>query len=129
MYLADRATVFDFRELLRVKVCALALEVKATRLAERKTHGLLRESLRMHRIYEIRYRARHAYLALGLLRGRSWRQIEPVARSQPDWCEVRRLLHTYGPTHWNLRYDAHRDVVLEHPQLAMSLAPSNPADA
>ncbi len=109
------AVVIDLRELLQAKVSALTQEARITRRAEKKATGFTRECLRTYRLCEVRYQARHACLVLGLLKGRSWRQMEPVTKTPPDWCEVERLLHSYGPTRWSLQYEGRRDARLHRP--------------
>ena len=81
---------------LKVKTQTLAAEARIIRRLERNAkrryggeHGLFK-SLYQHRIGVVRSAARNHHLALGFLRGRSYRQMEDFARSTPDWQEIER---------------------------------------
>ena len=93
--------IVDRREMLRVKVRSLAAESRIIRGEAHRTRGRLRWELNHHRQHVVRKHARNAHLALGFLRGRTIRQMEPCAKTEPNWDEVRRLCKKYGPAGWN----------------------------
>lgn len=96
MYAKD-GTVYDRREQLRVKLKALGAEARIIRKEEARVRvGVLREELHLHRVLDVRKEARHAHLAYGLLRGRTYEQMERTARRPPDWRRVQSLCKKYG---------------------------------
>ena len=97
MYAENRETIVDRREMLRVKCKSLAAEARIIRAEERRTHGALRDELRNHRVLVVRSEARHAYLAYGFVRGRSYVSMEPRYEIAPNWTRVRPMLKKYGP--------------------------------
>jgi len=97
MYDKSGKVIVDRREQLRVKIKSLAEEAKIIRKEEGKTFGQLREELYLHRIGIVRNEARHAHLAYGFIRGRTYEQMEANAKSAPDWDHVKRLVKKYGP--------------------------------
>ena len=100
MYAADRITIIDQREMLRVKVISLADEARTIRKAELRTWGLLQERLHLHRVNELRAEARHAHIAYGLIRGRALERMERANSKPFDANRVRQLLKKYGPKDW-----------------------------
>lgn len=98
MYAEDRKTIVDRREMLRVKIKSLAEEARIIRREEHRSFGILREQLYLHRIGVVRRAAREAHIAYGLIRGRTFDQIEPARKTEPDWPAIRKLLTKYGPT-------------------------------
>lgn len=74
---------------LKIKIKSLAAEARMIRQQELKTHTHhkdgsldaknieLRDSLALHRRWDVRNECRAAHIAYGFLRGRSYRQIEP----------------------------------------------------
>ena len=54
------------------------------------------QSLYMHRIFEVRHEARHAHLALGFLRGKSYVTMENKSYDYPDWVRIQELVTKYG---------------------------------
>lgn len=83
---------------LKVKIMSLAAEARLIRAEERNWPGEhdARKGLRKHRIRDVRREARHALIAYGFLRGRSYRQIERVAAQPPDWKRVEQLIEKFG---------------------------------
>jgi hypothetical protein len=89
--------IIDRREQLRVKLKSLAAEAKLIRLEERRIrHGQLREELYLHRIHVVRTAARDAHVAYGLIRGRTYGQIEPLCYSAPNWDAVEKMVCKFG---------------------------------
>lgn len=76
MYAKDRTTIVDRREMLRVKLKSLAEEARIIRREERRTNGVLRAELHMHRIGIVRYESRATHLAYGFIRGLAREQME-----------------------------------------------------
>jgi hypothetical protein len=98
MYAKDKQTVVDRREMLKVKLKALAAESQIIRRQERRTHGLLRDELAVHRRGVVRSEARHTHIAYGLIRGKQYEKIErPGADNPPTWDRVRKMISRYGP--------------------------------
>lgn len=94
----ENGIILDRREMLKVKVKSLAEEARIIRREERRMRGgTLRDELRQHRVGIVRWHARHAHIAYGLIKGRSLEQIERSALVAPDWKEIRRQLAKYGP--------------------------------
>lgn len=110
----DQALV-DRREMLRVKIKSLACEAQIIRKEEK--HSLhrkkrvfrgrviwrgqtsqLHHELWHHRITVVRRAAREAGLAYGFIRGRTWQQMEPTCKVEPDWQAIAKMLQKYGPT-------------------------------
>lgn len=83
MYAKDRTTIIDRREMLRVKVKALAAEASIIRKQELRTTGALREELYLHRTLYLRVEARATHLAYGFVRGKTREQMEPTRRVYP----------------------------------------------
>jgi hypothetical protein len=96
MYSKD-GKLMDRREMLRVKVKSLAVEARIIRKEELRTTGELREELYLHRIKDVRFAARHAHLAYGIIRGRTIEQMERTSKTPPSKGEIERLLKKYGP--------------------------------
>lgn len=97
MYDRKTKAVVDRREMLRVKIKSLAEEAKIIRQEERKTRGLLRDELHLHRVREVRSEARASHLAYGFIRGRTLDQMEKRSELQPDWEKIKRMCAKYGP--------------------------------
>lgn len=99
MYAKDKVTIQDRREMLRVKLKSLAEEARIIRKEERRSWGALRHELWVHRVGPVRFEARAAHLAYGLLRGRTLQQMEQ--RDTIDSPELKtrvdQLLKKYGP--------------------------------
>jgi hypothetical protein len=88
--------VIDRREQLRVKVKSLAAEARIIRQEERRYTGVLRNELWEHRTKVVRFHARNAHVAYGIIRGLTIDQIEPVRHTDPNWDEVTRMVRKYG---------------------------------
>lgn len=83
------------RACLRVKIKSLAEEARIIRREERKArYG--RERLHLHRVGIVRSEARHAQLAYGMLRGRSYKSLEPNAKEPPNARRIAELVAKYG---------------------------------
>lgn len=88
----------DRRAMLRVKVKSLMVEAAIIRAEERKARDIWTlGSLHQHRVLSLRSEARHSSLALGLIKGRTWRQMEVSCVKEPDWEYVQKLLTKFGP--------------------------------
>ncbi len=87
----------DQRVYLRVKVKSLADEAKIIRKEEKRARLLsIRIGLRDHRTGIVRHEARHAQIAYGFLKGRSYAEIEGGAKEAPEWAKVRKMVEKYG---------------------------------
>ena len=123
VYTKDLTSVVDRREMLRVKIKSLAEEARIIRKEEKRvlfrkprtfrgrtvwagTSGPLHIELWYHRVTDVRWHARAAHLAYGLIRGLTRDQMEPKRRplendtdKQADkllMVEVDRLVKKYG---------------------------------
>lgn len=87
---------------LKIKLKSLASEVRIIKSQERKMRGprwgacYQRSLLQRHRLDDIRPEIRATHLAYGYLRGRRVDQIEPCAKSVPDWERVYAMVKKYG---------------------------------
>lgn len=108
MYANDKATIIDRREMLRIKLKALAAEARIIRSEAARTHGQLRHEMNMHRAGVVRDTARATHIAYGFIRGRTLEQMEPrrhigIPKYLADsidarlWTDVRKMLRRYGP--------------------------------
>ena len=93
--------VIDKREMLRVKVKSLAEEARIIRHEERRTHGVLRNSLHEHRVTTLRNAARQTHLAYGFIKGRTYEQMESSHKKGVpaylfDWAPVWKMIRMYG---------------------------------
>lgn len=84
--------------MLKVKVKSLATEAAIIRLEERRSKGVLRNSLCEHRRGIVRHEGRHAQLAYGYLRGRSYEQVEPGCKKPFDVAKVKSMVERFGAT-------------------------------
>lgn len=104
--------LIDRREMLKIKLKSLADEARIIRQQEHaasrnenwimeKTGQGIRESLQTelhhHRIFVVRKAARDTHIAYGLIRGKTWQQMEPTAKTHPDWDAVEKMVKKYGP--------------------------------
>ena len=110
MYSKDKQTIVDRREMLKVKVRALAAEAHIIREMEKKTRGLLRVELHDHRVKSLRFEARASTLALGFIRGRSYSEMEQHAviwTKQPQALQdkVAAMIKKYGPADFKMATD------------------------
>jgi len=87
---------------LIVKIKSLADEARTIRREEERALGLRRpdlvlyRDLRAHRRGIVRSVARHALLALAMIRGKPYARVEPGCASLPDWAEVRKVAERFG---------------------------------
>lgn len=91
-------TIIDRREMLRVKAKSLAEEARIIRREERRARGALRDELHLHRVGPVRAEARATYIAYGLIRGRTMRQMEnrdEIPREAKERVEA--MIKKYGP--------------------------------
>jgi hypothetical protein len=109
--LTKEGTVLDRREQLRVKVKSLAAEASMIRREEKKQYRharklkvppVLADELRDHRRRFVRPEARSAHLAYGFIRGMPYEAMERSAKKPPNWEQVKRLCHKFGPTPFTL---------------------------
>lgn len=86
--------------MLKIKLKTLAAEAKIIRHQEAKMVGpnWFSKSIKYtnHRKYVVRPEARATHIAYGLLRGLDYVQIEPSAKTTPDWKAVERMVKKYG---------------------------------
>lgn len=88
--------IIDRREMLRIKLKSLVAEVRIIQQEEKRMPQLLRMEMQVHRKTVIREASRHAHLALGFLRGRSYGQLEAIHYSEPNWKKVEAMIYQYG---------------------------------
>jgi hypothetical protein len=81
---------------LKVKIKSLCAEARIIRFEELKTRDDLRNSLRRHRVEDVRSESRATLLAYNFLRGKTLAQTEPNASTPPDWDRVERMVKKYG---------------------------------
>ena len=79
---------------LKIKIKNLAAEAKIIRQEERK-NGPYKAELADHRRGIVRRVARDTQVAYGFLRGRAYKEIEPNAKTQPNWKAVQRMVENY----------------------------------
>jgi len=119
---------------LKVKVKSLAAEAKIIRREENKRKAFLDsprghselaahvrgefERLKLHRRIPLRREARHALLAYGFLRGRSYYWLERTCHEQPDWKRVEELVRRFGPGRNDLDLKAWREATVAIPERA-----------
>lgn len=93
----------DRRAMLRVKVKSLMAEAAIIRAEERRARNIWTlGSLHQHRVRDLRREARHSSLALGFIKGRTWREMEVNCTVEPDWEYVQKLLAKFGPKGFKL---------------------------
>lgn len=103
----------DTRVYLKIKVKSLAEEA---RIIKKETKGnypsSIKNGLYLHRVNVVRHEARHTHLALGFLKGRSYRQMEPklTRACEPDWKKVRKMVEKYGSPllSWDYNTESYR---------------------
>lgn len=95
----EKGYIIDRREMLTIKLKALAAEARIIRQAERRMPGGLGIEMRLHRIQVVRSASRHTHLALGFIRGRAYGQLEAKAYVQPDWDRVKKMVKHYSAMH------------------------------
>lgn len=110
----------DNRAHLRIKLKSLAAEAKIIRFEERKhrdpawRHQHELSMLRLHRITVVRNAARDTHIAYGIIRGLNYRDMEPTAKTSPNWKEVERMVRQYGGVqHRMWSFEEHRDELLK----------------
>lgn len=95
--------LIDRREMLVIKAKSLAAEARFIRQRElkcRPSQDQLRTELYFHRTRDVRHEARHTYLALGLIKGRTIEQMEPhrlPTTAAPDMAKINAMVKKYGP--------------------------------
>lgn len=98
-YLKD-GTLYDRREMLKVKAKSLADEARTIRKEERRTRGEeLRAELHWHRVGVVRREARATHLAYGIVLGRPLDRIErpKEPRDKALLAKVATMVKKYGP--------------------------------
>ncbi len=82
-----------------MKIKSLAAEARIIRCEERRWRAepAIRESLRTHRIEDIRHEQRSSLLAYAHIRGRAYADVENSVRSAPSHKRVASLVATFGP--------------------------------
>lgn len=80
-----------------MKIKSLAEEARIIRHEERKAPDPeSRNSLREHRIWDVRREQRSSLLAYGYLRGQAYRQMEPKAHEPPHYQRVAKMIEKFG---------------------------------
>jgi len=102
----------DRRELLKIKFNSLMAEAKIIRAAERKQLAFLSsravplnpwlyEEMHQHRTLGLRKEARLTHLALGFIKGRTLKEMEPTCKTKltaDDWKAIHKMVAKYGDT-------------------------------
>lgn len=96
MYAKDKVTIVDRREMLKVKLKALAAESKIIRFQELRTVGALREELYLHRIGVVRQEARCTHIAYAIVRGRLRRCGDACWLTGTEYDKVKKMVEKYG---------------------------------
>ena len=86
------------RVYLRIKLLSLPAESKIIRKEMLKYDGpsAQYQGLHLHRTREVREESRATQIAIGFLRGKTYKQIEAKCHVQPNWKRVQKLVETYG---------------------------------
>lgn len=90
---------------LKVKIKSLAQESRIIRQEELKSRGDLRNSLRLHRVNDVRHECRATLIAYNFLRGTSYTRTEPNVLPLCDyqdkklWQRVWAMVEKYGKVH------------------------------
>jgi hypothetical protein len=86
------------RAYLRVKLLSLAAESKIIRKEMRKYEGPTEvyQGLHLHRTIDVREESRVSHIAMGFLKGLTYKQIEAKCYIQPSWKRVKQLILKYG---------------------------------
>lgn len=93
--------LLDRREMLKVKVISLADEARTIRRLEAKAKHVIQSELHEHRVKQVRWAARDAHIAYGFVKGRTWKQMEATAKSEPNWKAIIAMVEKYGPNMFN----------------------------
>lgn len=115
MYHRETKDLVDKREMLRIKVKSLAEEARIIRREEQRTWGLLRAELHNHRVVQVRRAARSAYIAYGLIKGRTMAEMEGsrMPFNVPDWPGIYKMVMRYGGYSLDLIKDEEGRVLLQ----------------
>lgn len=87
---------------LKVKIKSLAAESRIIRQEELRSRGDLRNSLRLHRVNDVRHECRATLIAYNFLRGITYQRMEPNALLLPKvreeflWKRVKTMVEKYG---------------------------------
>ena len=92
-------------KMLKIKIKSLAEEARIIRTEERKSKGWIRNSLRLHRIEDVRREARHSLLAYAFLRGVPYHVVENYTETPIDWSKVQRMVSKFGVAWADQTYD------------------------
>ena len=86
------------RAYLRVKLLSLAAESKIIRKEMLKYKGPteIYQGLHLHRTIDVREESRASHVAMGFLKGLTYKQIESKCYQEPDWKRVWNLIKKYG---------------------------------
>lgn len=85
---------------LKVKIKSLAAEARIIRAMEGKTSdNYCRNSLRLHRIEDVREEARHSQLAYAYLRKRPYSKAEKKGSRQVNQVKLAKLIDRFGGKH------------------------------
>lgn len=103
---------------MKVKIKSLAAEAKIIRLEEakvlnwRKPDEKLYQSLRTHRVSDVRKEQRAAMLAYGFLRGKVYGEIERKSNpsNPPDMTRVKQLVEKFGGFPWAARKVSNEEI-------------------
>jgi hypothetical protein len=104
---------------LKVKIKSLAVESRIIRQEELRSRGDLRNSLRLHRVNDVRHECRATLIAYNCLRGISYQRTEPNALPlntfdhERLWKRVRTMVEKYGKVSLSELEEWRKDVRVE----------------
>src|SRR5665213_2472358 len=83
---------------LKVNLLSLMAESRIIKQQERKHKdgSAVRTGLKLHRIRDVRSETRSAFIAYGYLRGRTYAQVEPNPKTEPNWARVGDKVAKFG---------------------------------
>lgn len=125
-----------YPEMLQIKLLSLIDEVKTIRKVENNAQAIGRyykrdagnetlanrhfdvnRATHYHRIFDLRRELRATQLALAVINGKKYRQVERLAYDQPDWNRIERLVEKYAGD-WDSRDTKQRFAEWKHEALA-----------
>lgn len=113
---------------LKVKIKSLAEEARIIRLEERKSlrrkkpDTMLYQSLREHRITDVRREQRAALLAYAFIRGKAFAGLERPNSAPRDLSRVRQLVEKFGGMPYRAR-PAHLDTITQWVEGTLAVHP------
>lgn len=81
---------------LKIKVKHLAEEARIIRREAQNHRGALRHDLKQHKVLVVRPEARATQLVYAFLKGRTYEQVEGLAKSEPQWYRCIKMVERYA---------------------------------